>query len=356
MTAGTSTMPRPECPPSGDRALTPQRIQELAFGFAPNRALATAVELRLFTHIAGGKSSVAELEAATGASRRGLTMLLNAMVGLEFLTRAGTGDRARYSLTPEADAFLVEGRPAFRGGFVSWLAGGLAQDWFQLTDCVRTGKPVSAMDDPEIAGNVWGELVDTLFPVAYPAAVRAGQELRRLHPHRPLRLLDVAAGSGVWSIAAAKDDPAVQVVAFDLPDTLPHTRRWAERSGVAGQFEYRVGDIRKDDLGRAEFDAAILGHICHSEGQVHTRELLAKVARALKPGGTLVIADMLPDEDRRGPVFPLLFALSMLVRTREGDTFSFAEYDQWLREAGFRDARLLKIPAPSPLVLATRAG
>jgi ubiquinone/menaquinone biosynthesis C-methylase UbiE len=211
------------------------------------------------------------------------------------------------------------------------------------------------MDDPAIAGPIWGDLVDALFPVTYPAAARAGQELRRLHPHGPLRLLDVAAGSGVWSIAAAQNDPAVQAVAFDLPGTLPHTRRWAEQSGVADRFEFRAGDIRSGDLGRAEFDAAILGHICHGEGMEHTRKLFGKVARALKPGGTIVIADWLPDDDRRGPAFPLLFALSMLVRTREGDTFTFAEYDRWLREAGFRDARLLEIPAPSPLVLATRA-
>jgi 3-hydroxy-5-methyl-1-naphthoate 3-O-methyltransferase len=65
---------------------------------------------------------------------------------------------------------------------------------------------------------------------------------------------------------------------------------------------------------------------------------------------------MLPDNDRSGPPFPLLFALNMLVHTTEGDTFTFAEFDAWLREAGFRDARLLEAPAPSPLVLATRAG
>src|SRR5262249_15058675 len=127
-----------------------------------------------------------------------------------------------------------------------------------------------------------------------------------------------------WSIAAAKNDPAVQAVAFDLPGTLPHTRCWAERSRVAGQFEFRAGNIRNGELGRAEFDAAILGHICHNEGAEPTRKLLAKEARALKPGGTIVVAEWLPDDDRRGPAFPLLFALSMLVRTREGGTFTLA--------------------------------
>jgi ubiquinone/menaquinone biosynthesis C-methylase UbiE len=278
------------------------------------------------------------------------------MVGMEFLNREGSGDGARYTLVPESEAFLVEGKPAYQGGFLRWSARRLVEDWSNLTECVQTGKPVAPADNPEKGAALWDELVDLLFPMMYAGAARAGQELRRLHPHGPLRLLDVGAGSGGWGIAAAKSDPAVQVVAFDLPGTLPHTRRWAEQSGVADRFEFRAGDMREADFGSAEFDAATLGHICHSEGVEHTRKLFAKVARALKPGGTLVIADMLPDADRSGPLFPLLFALNMLVHTSEGDTFTFAEYEGWLREAGFRDARLLEIPGPSPLVLATRVG
>jgi ubiquinone/menaquinone biosynthesis C-methylase UbiE len=335
---------------------TPERINQLSWGYAPSAALATAVELSLFTHVAQGKNTLAELEKATGASRRGLRMLVDTMVGLQFLTREGTGDRERFGLTPESEAFLVEGKPSFLGRFAQWSAQNLMRDWTSLTECVRTGKPVRPVDNPEEGAALWDELVDLLFPMAYPSAARLGEELKRLYPDGPLRLLDVAAGSGVWGIAPAKVNPNARVVAFDLPGTLPHTRRWAEQSGVADRFEFRAGDIRKDDLGSAEFDAVILGNICHSEGAEHTRRLFAKVARALKPGGTLAIADMLPNEDRSGPLFPLLFALNMLVHTTEGDTFTFAEYDQWLREAGFRDARLLEVPAPSPLVLATRAG
>jgi ubiquinone/menaquinone biosynthesis C-methylase UbiE len=332
----------------------PERIMQLSFGFAPTSAVVSALDLRLFNRIAEGKNTQAALETATGASRRGLGMLLNAMIGLGFLTREGNGDAARYGLTPEADAFLVEGRPGYRGGFVQWSARRLAGDWSNLTECVRTGKPALAVDKPEEGVALWDELVDYLFQNNHAAAAHLGRELRRLHPNGTLRLLDIAAGSGVWGIAPAQNDPQVQVVAFDLPETLTHTRKWADRCGVADRFEFRAGDIRQSDLGNAEFDAAILGHICHSEGAEHSRQLFSKVARALKPGGTIAIADMLPDEDRSGPVFPLLFALNMLVHTTEGDTFTFAEYDRWLREAGFRDARLLEGPSASPIVLATR--
>lgn len=340
---------------AGHTGPTPERImQQFVWGFAPLYSLASALDLSLFTHVSEGKVTQASLEAATGASRRGLGMLLNMMVGLGFLTRQGTDDAVRYGLTPESEAFLVEGCPSYLGGMVCLNARWMGKTWAKLTDCVKTGMPAVAVDRPEEGIPFWDELVDVIFPMSYPTAAHVGRELRRIHSDGTLRLLDVAAGSGVWGIAATQADPIVQVVAFDLPETLAHTRKNAERFEVADRFQFRAGNIREDTFGESEFDAAILGHICHSEGPEYTRRLLAKTARALKSGGTVVIADMLPHEDRSGPVFPLLFALNMLVHTTEGDTFTFSEYDAWLREAGFRDTRLLEGTQPSPMVLATR--
>ena len=108
------------------------------------------------------------------------------------------------------------------------------------------------------------------------------------------------------------------------------------------------------DFGEAKFDLGILGHICHSEGATRTQELFARVHRALKPGGVILIAEMVPDDERQTASFPLLFAVNMLVNTEEGDTFTFAEYRQWLEAAGFHHVRALQAPAPSPLIVAEK--
>src|SRR5205807_9605278 len=94
--------------------------------------------------------------------------------------------------------------------------------------------------------------------------------------------------------------------------------------------------------------------ILHSEGRESSRRLLKRVFDALAPGGTVAIAEFLPNNDRTGPPHTLIFAVNMLVHSTAGDTFTFKEISEWLREAGFRDVRLLDAPAPSPLVLATK--
>lgn len=81
---------------------------------------------------------------------------------------------------------------------------------------------------------------------------------------------------------------------------------------------------------------------------------MRKVSNALAPGGTVVIAEFLVNQERTGPLNGLIFAVNMLVNTEKGDTFSLEEIRGWLEAAGFNDVRSLEAPSPSPLILATK--
>ena len=350
----TASRPSPSPSASPGSPPTPERLFQLVWGFGPTQVLASAVTIGLFDAIAAGRRDAAAIAGACDSSARGVRMLLDALVALGVLTREGAGAAARHGLAPDTEAFLVKGRPSYLGDLVRFQAGHGAKHWLRLTECVRSGTPVVALDQPAEGVPVWHQLVDALFPLGFAAARQVGEELARLYPGRPVRLLDVAAGSGVWGIGAALANLNVSATAFDLPETLEHARAWASRMKVEDRMAFLAGDLRSTDLGSARWDAAILGQICHSEGAENTRRLLAKVARALVPGGTIVIADFLPDPGRSGPPQPLLFALNMLVLTTDGDTWAFPDFQAWLLEAGFRDARLLPSPSPSPLILATR--
>jgi len=321
---------------------------QFAWGYAAPLILEAAVNWRVFDLLDQGPQTVGELAAQSGTSERGLTAILNALVGLEFLTRRGE----RYALTPESAAFLVSTKPAYHGAFFRHMARQVLPHWLQLTESVRTGRPVVAANDEGEGQKFFAEFVEGLFPVSYKAAQVLGEHLGIPKAAAPLSVLDLAAGSGVWGIALAHQSPHVTIHAVDWPAVLEVTRTVAQRHGVGSRLRLVAGDLLEADFG-AGHQVAILGHILHSEGRERSRQLLRKTFAALAPGGTIVISEFLPNDDRTGPPTPLFFAVNMLLHTTAGDAFTFAEIAEWLREAGFANPRLLEAPAPSPLVLAT---
>ena len=168
-----------------------------------------------------------------------------------------------------------------------------------------------------------------------------------------MRVLDVAAGSGVWGIALAEASPRVRITAVDWPQVLDVTLTVAARHGVGDRVEKLAGDVFEIDLGGG-YQAAVLGHILHSFGESRCRRLLGKVRQALAPGGAIAVAEFLVDEARATKTNGLIFAVNMLVNTEDGGTYTFREIKGWLEQAGFENVRTLEAPGPAPLILANR--
>jgi O-methyltransferase domain len=142
---------------------------------------------------------------------------------------------------------------------------------------------------------------------------------------------------------------------LDLPQVTPVTRQYAERFGVASQYDYRDGDLREADLGKARYDLVILGHIIHGEGREAGRRLIARCAEALRERGALLIAEFIPNDDRTGPPLAMLFGLNMMLHIPEGDVFTMKEYRAWLTAAGFKTVKIIRAQsALSPLILAIK--
>ena len=328
-------------------AVTPERIMQFAWGYVPPLVLEAAIRHRVFDVLDSGPTTIQQLHAETHASVRGLGAIAHALVGLGFLAKDLQG---RFSLTPESAAFLVSTKPGFQGGIIRHCSEQLIPKFLNLNEIVATGKPVEAVNQEETGSEFFHQFVNDIFPMSYPSALTLA---RHLDLTSPVRVLDLAAGSGVWGIALAQSSPQVTVTAVDWPEVIPVTRSTAARFGLSERFAFVEGDLLKADFGTGH-TVATLGHILHSEGRERSHALLAKVFRALAPGGTIAIAEFLVNPDRTGPVGSLLFAVNMLVNTDQGDTFSFEEISAWLSEAGFTNARTLEAPGPSPLVLATK--
>jgi ubiquinone/menaquinone biosynthesis C-methylase UbiE len=341
-------MPDPNDLPSS------RRVLDLASGYEEALILEAAVRLEVFDYLDFRPMTLDEVCQATKCSPRGMRALLNALVALDLLDKYGGKSGDRYALTAESAAYLVSTSPDFQGQMCKHVSRLLIHRWLGLTESVRTGRPAPGpVNDPATSGPYFREFVEDIFPMSYEAARGLADALKIRETTTPINVLDLAAGSGVWGIALAEASPLVHVTAVDWESVLPVTRRVAEKHDVASQFTFKEGDLLTTDFGTGHH-IATLGHIIHSEGENRSRQLLKKLHDTLAPGGTVVIAEFLPNDDRTGPTGALIFACTMLVNTEEGDTFTYNEMAEWLRAAGFENVRELDVPGPAPLILADK--
>jgi ubiquinone/menaquinone biosynthesis C-methylase UbiE len=334
----------------GEKQVTPERLMQFGFAYAPPMVIGAAVSNKVFDALQSGPKTIGQVASETGASERGLRIIMNALVGLELLDKDRQG---KYSLTPESAAFLVSNKPGTLAGFFPMNMRHLIPHWLKLDELVRSGSPAESRNQEHPGTEFFSELVENIIPMSYGCAQKLGEHLKLAKTKTDTRVLDLAAGSGIWGIALAQKSPRVRVTAVDWAGMIPTTKRITQKFGVRDRFQFVEGDLLNADFG-TNHDVAVLGHILHSEGEQRSRQLLKKAFRALRSGGTIAIGEWLVNDDRTGPTPSLLFAVQMLVNTERGDTFSFSEIKSWLEEAGFKKVRKLDVPGPSPLILATK--
>src|SRR6478672_182138 len=332
------------------KQVTPERLMELSFAYAPPLIISAGVSNQVFDSLGDGAKTPEQVAEKTGASARALRILMNALAGLNLLKKDRQG---KYSLTPESAAFLLSKNPGSHAGFFGTIAPQIISRWLRLSDIVREGRPAVAVNQEVEGTEFFSQLVENIVPMSYPAAQKLAEHLKLSKAKDKIRVLDLAAGSGIWGIALAQKSPRVRVTAVDWAGIIPTTKRITQKFGVRDRFDFIEGDLLQANFGSG-YDIATLGHILHSEGEKRSRELLKKTFRALKGGGVIAIAEWLVNNERTEPTHALMFAVQMLVNSEKGDTFSFSEIKSWLGEAGFEKVRKLDAPGPSPLILATK--
>lgn len=325
--------------------------KELIFAGWATCTVAAAMDLDVFTFIAHGQTTANEIAREAHANESMMRRLLDTLVAIKYLTRKGD----RYALSRDAATFLVRGSDLYMEG-AGRFATGQMMGWFQLAEVVRSGAPLPRGDGDDAArAEFFAMLVKVIFPLNFVGATAAVASLGAGARARIKNILDVAAGAGAWSIPFAQAIRAAHVTAVDFPQVTPVARDYAAKFGVEDSYEYREGNLREMDFGTDCYDLVTLGHIIHGEGRDAGRELLERSAKALRKRGILLIAELVPNDDRTGPALAMLFGLNMMVHTQAGDVFTMKEYRGWLKEAGFKTVKTIRTPAaPSPLILATK--
>jgi SAM-dependent methyltransferase len=335
-----------------DAIPSPAVVFQSFTGYQQTAAMRAAIELDVFTSIAQGATTPAELARTTGASERGLRMLCDRLVVDRFLTKDGS----RYGLTPTASMFLDRHSGAYVGGAVTFLTNPSIVDAFaHLTEAVRRGGTTLVYEggvspDPEL----WVNFARAMKGLAGFTAELVANLLEVEAAERPLKVLDVAAGHGMFGISLARRNPRVEVVALDLGPVLAVAEENARAAGVAERVRLLPGDAFKTDLGTG-YDLVLLPNFLHHFDPPTCEQFLRRVHAALAAGGRAVTVEFIPNEDRVSPSDAATFALVMLATTPAGDAFTYPEYEAMFRRAGFGRTVLRELPmSPQRVVIAER--
>lgn len=319
----------PTAPAAGQP--TPERIFQTLTAYQLSAALKAAIELDLFTAVSEGADTASALAARAGTSERGVRILADYLTVAQFLSKEG----GRYRLTPESAAFLDRRSPAYVGGISGFLAGpDLAGAFQRLTESVRKGgtvMPEQGSMTPEHP--MWEEFARSMAALMRPAAEQIAETVGAAGMES-CKVLDIAAGHGLFGITLARHNPRAEVYAVDWANVLPFARANAEEAGVGERFHEIPGSAFEVDLGEG-YDLALLTNFFHHFDPPTCERLMRRVHAALRPGGRAVTLDFVPDEGRVTPPAAASFALIMLGTTEAGDAYTFEEYDRMFRSAGF---------------------
>lgn len=332
-------------------APSPQRIFETFNAFQRTAALKAAIELKLFTAIGAGHDTPAALAKNCGAAERGVRILADYLTVLGLLEKP----EGRYRLSADAGMFLDERSPAYLGAAVEFLCSPEHQSRFaELAAAVQAGG-APRNDDSVLAPqhDAWVKFARGMAGLmAAPAELLAQRILPG--PAMPLKVLDIAAGHGLFGIAFARHNPQASIVAVDWPNVLTVAQENARRAGVADRYQTLPGSAFDVDFG-TDYDIVLLTNFLHHFDANTNESLMRKIHAALKPGGRAVALEFVPDESRVAPPTSAAFAPVMLATTPAGDAYTFGEYAAGFKAAGFARCECFNLePTMQQVVVAVR--
>jgi 2-polyprenyl-3-methyl-5-hydroxy-6-metoxy-1,4-benzoquinol methylase len=308
--------------------------------FERTEALRAAIELDLFTLVAAGHRTATQLASACQAAPRGVRILADYLTILGFLRKHGD----QYELTPDSAVFLDRRSPAYLGGSADFLLTSELRECFQkLPAAVRRGGTALSAEGTVSRDNpIWVAFARAMAPLMQmPARLLA--DLIGGDPRQSLRVLDVAAGHGLFGITVAERYPQARITALDWANVLAVAAENARAAGVAERHALRPGSAFDVDWG-GPYEVVLLTNFLHHFDVAACERLAAKAFAALAPGGRAITLDFIPEPDRITPPGTATFALVMLATTARGDAYTFAEFQQMFAKAGFLRSEFRALP------------
>jgi SAM-dependent methyltransferase len=326
----------------------PALIWDTINAYQKTACLKGAVELGLFTRIGEGARTADEIAARCGATARGIRILCDYLTICGLLTKGDEG----YGLTIDSATFLDQRSPAYLGGAIVFLNNPTMLGGFQnVAEVARRGTTMlegSGTVDPD--DPVWVEFAQTMPPIVAPAAQFVGEVAATGGPQK---VLDIAAGHGLFGIGIALRNPQAQIVPVDWSAVLEVAKTNAAAAGVSERYRPIAGDAFQVDFGGG-YDVALLTNFLHHFDKPTCESLLRKIRASLAPGGKVYTLEFVPNEDRVTPPAAAAFAVIMLCSTPSGDAYTFDDLQKMFANAGFSKTERMDVPrSPETLIVSS---
>lgn len=329
--------------------ITPDRILQVGSAFWSSKTVLAAVELGVFTFLAGAPADLDSLKHRFGFQDRGSRDFFDALVALGFLER----ENGVYRNTPEADLFLDQGKPSYIGGVFEMASKRLYGFWDRIIPALQTGLPQNEVrngEEPFATIYASEEGLKGFLSAMTGISRGANMEIAKRIPWGDYKsCADVGTAQGDLVAQIALANPHLKGMGFDLPQVAPVFDSYIGRLGLAERVSFVPGDFFKDEFPQA--DVILMGHILHDWDLATKKMLLEKAYRALPNGGAVVIYDAIIDDDRSQNAFGLLMSLNMLIETPGGFDYTGADCIGWMQEAGFSDCRVEHLIGPDSIVV-----
>jgi 2-polyprenyl-3-methyl-5-hydroxy-6-metoxy-1,4-benzoquinol methylase len=328
--------------------ITPGPIFDMLLAYQRTAALKAAIDLDLFRAVGEGPGDVASIARRSASSERGIRILC------DFLTINGIllKENGRYRHSPTSAAFLDPRSPSCLASIAQFLGNKeMREPYDQLDQIVRAGRTVLPGDgsvEPE--NPMWVQFAESMGPMMAPLVGPLGAVVLEGHTG-PMRVLDIAAGHGLFGIEVAKQNPQARVTGLDWAPVLRVALDNAKKAGVQERYDMLPGSAFEVDFG-GPYEVVLLTNFLHHFDHATCVGLLKKVRSALRPGGRAAALEFVPNEDRVSPPMPAAFSLTMLASTISGDAYTLNDLTAMYHEAGFGSVTSHPIPR-SPHTIVT---
>lgn len=331
--------------------LTPQLFFETATAFQRSAAMKAAVELDVFTRIGEGSKTAQEIAKACEASTRGIRILCDCLTVMGFLTK----ESDRYDLTEMSAVFLNRNSPAFVGGAIDFLMSPMQMRGFNdLTNIVRRGE-TTVTEEGSLAPDsvMWVKFARGMMGMMMPGAQMIAEHIG-FETDRQFKVLDIAAGHGIFGITVAQKYPNAEIYAVDWANVLQVATENAQKFGVAARHHLIEGSAFDVHYGDG-YDVVLLTNFLHHFDKSTCETLLRKIRQSLADGGRVMTLEFVPNDDRVSPPNEAMFSLVMLAGTPAGDAYTFTELKEMFENAGFSSSEHVPLGhLPQHLVVSTK--